>query len=583
MIPLALMSYLVIIGIKIVFMSFYLRRLERNIRAALPGNTSPAWAEIETNTSRLSRGTSLTQPLTILLVLAALAVFGGFTFVIFLSVGYSWKWAMVGLYGTMIAVLIRLTWRVTQHGRRNYLELEKSAQDNLGATDAALSNDNNNPRQLRLLLFHLVPRPNIDFTNKGIFIVFGAVLALTLPSNVEKVQTFQAIDWAPAICVIVLFEIVLYQGRYLLNDLRGHENDLKHPDRSFRRRLAFYYRDLVTARKVALTNVIFRLMIYCVTIQFLEPKLRWLMCIVAVALILCACAYDSLRELTPTTHGRKWALAWNIHLLVGTGYAIRGALGLSLAAVVFGIELSISEYLFVLLFFWSFGIMFVSLSWTLDAVGSVDEEITASGCRPRPDETRVEQSLWTKPQLAVHLEFLGLTPETTQRFDHGDSSPLPRGHRSRFLDAGDWFSVLRLAPLVLATVVSAIWPVMVSGASAALVVASGVVGVVGALVMGTGRRLVREMASFCTTLLVAVFVFVGNSTDGQALIATLISLLPLGVLILTNAIMRRQSRYTLIEKIRDDLILINDNYLRPLGRSLTRFFLGRSFLRVGSR
>ena len=115
--------------------------------------------------------------------------------------------------------------------------------------------------------------------------------------------------------------------------------------------------------------------------------------VLAVAVFVVAAAYEFLRTPRPGPPPRGRPIA--VWLVVGLGYVIRGGLGLSTAGLAWGSLAMVAG----LVCAGSFGIMFVLLTWALEATSYCAADV-GGGWHAQAD-------LATKPHLAALLPYLG--------------------------------------------------------------------------------------------------------------------------------------------------------------------------------
>jgi hypothetical protein len=543
-IPLALMAYLVYVGFTAVLKSFYARQLERKIRELVIAETtkhalpSPVWAEIEVQVSRMSTRLGLISPIYIILQLSALVVYGGFTAAILAVVPPTTALFMAVTYLPAAAVLVLVTWNGWRNGRRIYLELEAQALMDLQNPLTRVT------RRANLVLLHVLPRRGADFLFKGVFILLGTLGYLAVASLHADVGRPRNLGFA--LLALLAFEFVLYQGRYLINDFRGFDQDRRHPDPA-RLRLPFYYDTQREALKPVVFNVAVRLALFCTLIPIFAQHLRVLIGLLVAFLFLTAAIYDNARESAPNTYRQSLRPALLIHVMVGAGYAARAAFGCILAAQIFGLPLTLESILIILVFVWVYGSFFVTLSYALDAAGHVDAEIYAVDSWVHPARIGVSPELWKKPHLAVHLHSVGLTAAGTVALS---TSRTTRGICTAFLKRGDRRSPWRVVPSVLASIAALLWPAAIDIISGDLILVLALLGLTsGALIATLGTRARYLMIPIgCLAIFVALVVAWGSEdrpTDVELSLpwVTLLAVTPWIMVSAINAVFRNQSRY----------------------------------------
>ena len=200
--------------------------------------------------------------------------------------------------------------------------------------------------------------------------------------------------WARFLILWLVFELLIYPARYQWNDVRGIDADRRHPEGRARSRLpaggtaqARRHSIRLSAATAALRIVV--ALIIGAAIGLLRPVL-----LLTGAVFVIAGCYEYLRAL-PARRSRvpATAQAVAVWLAVGLGYLVRGGLGLASARLAWTGVAMVAGLACVA----AFGIMFVLLTWALEATSYC--EAGADGWHARPD-------LAGKPHLAVLLRHL---------------------------------------------------------------------------------------------------------------------------------------------------------------------------------
>lgn len=196
----------------------------------------------------------------------------------------------------------------------------------------------------------------------------------------------------------IAFEYLTYQARYQWNDIRGAKYDRSHRYASVRARLPLLPgpRGDVRAVKMSILVVLLRIS-GSLGVIFWNP---WgagpFVLGASVAAWFLAIAYEIVRSGDGDTKLRSSAVT----VIAGGGYAVRAILGFSLSVGgalpwVPAVMLSASA--------WAFGVMFVSMTWLLDACASTRREQGLNSThRVYFPDTAVGRSLEGKP----HFRFL---------------------------------------------------------------------------------------------------------------------------------------------------------------------------------
>lgn len=258
-----------------------------------------------------------------------------------------------------------------------------------------------------LAAYLVLPRPDEARAKAPLALLgFGLVLTGDVPGDRVSLATV-LVAWAT-------FELVLYQARYMLNDLADAEVDRLHVAAEARARLPAGAR----ARRWSIGVLTARIAVGLTVFALLPGSARGTMLWAALGVVGATAAYEfvrgpmrqpSLQEKRPNRAlflQRRGALA--VMVLVGAGYAIRVGFGVALAgadgpvvaaAVVLG---------------WLFGTTGVVMAWLLEA----------AGLREGGDETVLAR----KAHIATIVDLVGDDPAHLDR-------PILRGGGAR-LTAG---------------------------------------------------------------------------------------------------------------------------------------------------
>ena len=202
--------------------------------------------------------------------------------------------------------------------------------------------------------------------------------------------------WPRFLILWLVFELLIYPARYQWNDVRGIEADQRHPEGRARSRLPVGATARDRRRSVRLSTTAAALRIVAALLIGVVSGLVRSVLLLACAVFVVAACYEYLRAL-PARRSRvpARAQAAAVWLAVGLGYLVRGGLGLSAAGLAWGSVAMLAGLACVT----SFGIMFVLLTWALEATSYC--EAGADGWHARPD-------LSGQPHLALLLRHLRL-------------------------------------------------------------------------------------------------------------------------------------------------------------------------------
>ena len=253
----------------------------------------------------------------------------------------------------------------------------------------------------------LLPRPGD--TIKWFFVPTGAFFGVLLWGSGD-------VDIGLLTLAFLGFEILLYQARYLYNDVHGALRDKWHPPLAGRPD----YTNENNARLGVLNMVVRTLLALVVA---LIVWLGWgrsagvaLFAAYGAAITVTA-VYEILRTKTADRHDlmdRPEPLVWLLYVWVGLGYAIRLALGAALAASgITGFDLAL-----VALTGSTFGTMFVTMTWTLQSTKFRNPD---RGQKPYPSNLRTKAHFM--PLLVIAAEL-----HQEQLADGADHGPKGRQH-----------------------------------------------------------------------------------------------------------------------------------------------------------
>jgi 4-hydroxybenzoate polyprenyltransferase len=198
--------------------------------------------------------------------------------------------------------------------------------------------------------------------------------------------------WKRFLALWLVLEYLIYAARYQWNDIRGFEADRLHAERRARSRLPAGETGLSARRNVRLSRAVAALRVLAaVLIGAVFGFLRQVL-LLGGAVFVIAVAYEFLRALPARRASAQPVAVW---LVVGLGYLVRGGLGLRMAGLAWHSLAMIAGLTCVT----SFGIMFVLLTWVLEATSYCTAD-DRGGWHARP-------ALAAKPHLAALLRSLG--------------------------------------------------------------------------------------------------------------------------------------------------------------------------------
>jgi hypothetical protein len=385
--PIVVILYVEIIAMLAVVRSFQIRQAEERIRALLPpvrraASTSgtdlvvePPIASIVTTQlglASLRRGSPAYRTLYFGVVVLTVALFAG-------VVGFSLSeihhrvlrdvgFALYGALGVLIAGSCAYwfatgpsIWRgAFDRARPRY---DERTADTLRARGARLTRG--------ALGYLVLPRPG-ELLVKPWCEIGAAAFAYYAVAPTHRWGSLGAAGARLAIAVS-LFELLAYQARYQLNDVRGLPSDARHPKRVVRRRLTVVADAVGNTHAVRLTvRVALARLVLLPLLAFvaLDQRAAWTAVAAAGLAFVIALPYEWLRaHPRPPETGSRRTEAWNlaVYVAVCPGYALRGALGILLVTTRLPwIEVGVLAAALLLL-----GGMWVTMTWALEAMNDV--------------------------------------------------------------------------------------------------------------------------------------------------------------------------------------------------------------------
>lgn len=410
--PAALGAFLATFGAASVVRSYYMRALEVELRgyatAPFPGYgpIGPmSYISLITEVTSLRRGRHSHRLLTNFILVVVLVVFGGLALYIGAQVSPAVRVLMAATYVPFALLLFGEVTSITLGGPGLFGKAARRLAA-AGGTRPRLQLDVPEPDERSLTSYLLWPRPE-DWVKwlvaPGVYLVAAAS-----SGSFNRVTDF-TIVW-------LILEFLLYQARYQWNDLRGMAEDRQHVERRARARLPEGVNQAEAWRNVAASAAVAGLRIGAALAAGWLFGMPWSVLLLAVLVFGVAAVYEWLRLVgfdrlgsdavallerprTPLSVIMMW-------LVVGLGYAVRAGVGLALA----GVSLAGWTGLAGLLCFAAFGVMFVLLTWALEA---------ASHCRA--EDAKDEKSTWhataelaAKPHVAALLRYTYRTPKEPQ-------------------------------------------------------------------------------------------------------------------------------------------------------------------------
>jgi len=406
LLPLATMAYIQIATSLATLRSYYIRGVEREIRAiagspiaALPGVMSSSYIDFIQTLVSLRRGRKGLRISGLIILSSIIIIFGGFTFLIATKLTVPYQIAMALVYVPLVIILFIETVHATVGGRSLFIKVLRqylAEPAETGFVDLARTSGRGVGSYL------VFPRP--EDWHKWLFLplafAFGLLCNAQSPDFSVVVQLIFA---------VVVVEYLIYQGRYQWNDIRGLEEDLVHPEAEARKRLPAPRAGTQDTVEASVWVIAVRQIIATIVIMGLfftgRDELGEVLAAAMVIIWISAFGYEKLRTKASTTAPTKMSqTSLILVILVGCGYAVRAFVGLGVA----GIPLLERPVAWVLVMAtWAFGVMFVSITWALEGLAHVSKSNGryhyAIGERAKREGIPL---LGQKPHLGAMLSFL---------------------------------------------------------------------------------------------------------------------------------------------------------------------------------
>ena len=303
----------------------------------------------------------------------------------------------------------------------------------------------------------------------------------------------------------LVLEFLIYAARYQWNDIRGIDADLRHAERRARSRLPVGTTGGERRRSIRLSGLTATARVLAALLIGTLAGLTRQVALLALAVFAIAAAYEFLRAPRPPRPGGRGAPVVAVWLVVGLGYVVRGGLGLRTAGLAWTSPAMVAGLVCV----GSFGIMFVLLTWALEATSYCAAD-PGGGWHARAD-------LAAKPHLAALLPYLGRPVRA------GGPAPAPGRYcgTDRVLRCGGRLSAPWNLALFTAAVSGAIEGVALArpheGAAGAFLAAAAVSAAGAVLLAGSrsspGRRVITAA---CAPVLVAAALLAGAALPAMA-------------------------------------------------------------------
>ena len=204
--------------------------------------------------------------------------------------------------------------------------------------------------------------------------------------------------WPTFLAAWIILEYLIYAARYQWNDVRGIDEDQSHSQRRARGRLPVgpgrrdIRRNVFISVSVGGLRLVIALLL-AVALGLTGPVLLLIILVFAIAIV-----YEALRSVeSPSIAEKPHPVPVAVWCVVGLGYGVRAGLGF----IVGGLPAANWKTVVGIACFVAFGIMFVLMTWVLEATGY---------CAIDPRGTwRLKPYTDVKPHLILLLEYV---PET---------------------------------------------------------------------------------------------------------------------------------------------------------------------------
>lgn len=270
------------------------------------------------------------------------------------------------IYVACVTLALRITWLGGAGSRTLWKEATNPASR---AHDSALSRmpPTMTSASRSIWRYLILPRPHELFAR---FWIIPAAWLAVAGSDIST-DSIALGRFVIVIGLTLFFELVIYQARYIINDIRSIDTDATYS--SYKKSNRFPYPAIAAWIRYGILTVALRVALgLWVALRLLPPHDGLIFAVAMGVLAIQSAVYESLRAtiskqvgcgVTRLTQGRVL-----IYLIVAIGYAIRAWVGFALGgvgpeAIPLGILLSVMAI--------SFGSMAVTMAWALSAICQV--------------------------------------------------------------------------------------------------------------------------------------------------------------------------------------------------------------------
>jgi hypothetical protein len=389
LVPTAFLAYLAGNVLRATLRSFYLRALERELAGTVPPGLTlraypwlgvPRGVELSLHASPAAvRRGGAARVLGAMLIGTLLIGYVGFVVVLVVAVSLPWQLLMVALYGLACGAIIRLGALAVLDGRSYFAQAVRSMNESLSVPLRPRVHPREEGRRT-MASYLALPRP--DSAPKALIALVAGMLAAVAAAR----------PLLPALPALLLgtavYELLLYQCRYQLNDLRGIREDQDDVARATRGRLPVVPGRLGSAVRASLVAAGVRIYLAVGLTLFLPRPVQGVLAAAAAALVVLTVLYEAARAWARGADRHGWAVV----LPLAVGYALRAALGAALFHAASGGAVPVDGWFVALtLLGAAFGLMFVSATWALHAVCQAGPPTGPDGPGWRLDRARVHE------------------------------------------------------------------------------------------------------------------------------------------------------------------------------------------------
>ncbi len=424
-------------------------------------------------------------PLTGLALFGLVGVFAGLTVYIGLLVDWPWRLLMLLVYGVGAAAVGEQFWLAMFNGRR-LLKLAAERMDTrlkLGLSPADVPHEEEPFDERGLWSYLLLPRPE-DLIKAAFFPV--CFLLGVLASG----QQWASERLIPAIVVWLALELLIYQARYQWNDIRGWEEDRGSVLRRQRGRLPRGSRSQRSALMGSIAFICLRMYLVVVLAAVVELDVSGPLLWASAAVWGLAVIYEGCRSFSDHFPDRvPWWFTTAIVVAVGVGYAIRGCLGFVMAFR--GLEQPGTAVFVLAAFLWSYGIVFVTITWVLEGASYCSTNVWAT-----PGNGGRGSDYYLGLRRKSHIKAMLLAAGVSLREELGPAdNNNSQGARSEVLDArGRILTPWNFAMMLCALLCGPLFVAMVSVSSSIVVPQAALTILVSVPALGAAMLLLTEGA-----------------------------------------------------------------------------------------